>query len=99
MLALLLRRGGFSLRSLLLVSACLFFLTRAIPDSPARIVLGQDATEEQLARFEHDNGLDRPVLAQFATWVTGIATRGDLGRSYVTGRPVGGEIARTLPIT
>ena len=51
MLTLLLRRAGFSVLSLLLVSACLFALTRAIPDSPARIVLGQDATAEQIAQF------------------------------------------------
>ncbi|MEJ0020564.1 MAG: ABC transporter permease [Acetobacteraceae bacterium] len=99
MFGLLLRRAGFSLLSLLIVSACLFFLTRAIPDSPARIVLGQDVTEAQLAQFERDNGLDRPVLVQFATWVTGIATRGDLGRSFITGRAVSSEISRTLPVT
>jgi peptide/nickel transport system permease protein len=99
MLALLVRRAGFSLLSLLLVSACLFMLTRAIPDSPARIVLGQDATEAQVAQFEHDNGLDRPVLVQYALWVGGIVTRGDLGRSFITGRSVSHEISRTLPVT
>jgi|HubBroStandDraft_1064217.scaffolds.fasta_scaffold33800_2 peptide/nickel transport system permease protein len=99
MLALLTRRAGFSLLSLLLVSACLFLLTRSIPDSPARIVLGQDATEAQVAQFEHDNGLDRPVLVQYVLWVGGIVTRGDLGRSFITGRSVGGEISRTLPVT
>jgi len=99
MLALLTRRAGFSLLSLLLVSACLFLLTRAIPDSPARIVLGQDATEAQIVQFEHDNGLDRPVLVQYALWIGGIVTRGDLGRSFITGRSVGDEISRTLPVT
>src|ERR1700722_19465920 len=99
MSGLLLRRSGFSLLSLLLVSACLFMLTRAIPDSPARIVLGQDATEAQIAQFEHDNGLDRPVLVQYALWVGGIVTRGDLGRSFITGRSVSREISRTLPVT
>ncbi len=99
MLALLVRRAGFSLLSLLLVSACLFMLTRAIPDSPARIVLGQDATEAQVAQFEHDNGLDRPVLVQYALWAGGIVTRCDLGRSFITGRSVSREISRTLPVT
>ena len=82
MAGLLVRRAGFSLLSLLLVSACLFFLTRAIPDSPALIVLGQDATETQIAQFEHDHGLDRPVVVQYALWVGGIVTRGDLGRLF-----------------
>lgn len=99
MLGLLLRRAGFSLLSLLLVSACLFLLTRAIPDSPAMIVLGQDATEAQVKQFEHDNGLDRTVMVQYTVWVGGIVTRGDLGRSFITGRSVGEEISRTLPVT
>jgi peptide/nickel transport system permease protein len=96
---LLLRRAGFSVLSLFLVSACLFMLTRAIPDSPARIVLGQDATDAQVAQFEHDRGLDRPAMVQYAVWVAGIVTRGDLGQSFITGRSVGAEISRTLPVT
>ena len=99
MLSLLLRRAGFSLLSLLLVSACLFVLTRAIPDSPARIVLGTDATGAQIGQFEHDHGLDQPVLVQYAAWLGHIVSRGDLGTSFITGRPVGADIVRTLPVT
>lgn len=99
MAGLLLRRAGFSLMSLLFVSACLFFLTRAIPDSPARIVLGQEVTDAQIAQFEHDHGLDRPVLVQLGIWLGGVVTRGDLGRSFITGRSVSHEIERTLPVT
>jgi peptide/nickel transport system permease protein len=99
MLGLLLRRAGFSLFSLIVVSACLFFLTRSIPDSPALIVLGQDATPSQVAEFERDHGLDRPVVLQYTGWLTSIVAHGDLGQSFITGRTVGGEIARTLPVT
>jgi peptide/nickel transport system permease protein len=99
MLSLLLRRAGFSLLSLLLVSCCLFMLTRAIPDSPARIVLGTDATGAQIDQFEHDHGLDRPVLVQYAAWLGHIVSEGDLGTSFITGRPVGADIIRTLPVT
>jgi peptide/nickel transport system permease protein len=99
MLGMLLRRAGFSVLSLVLVSACLFLLTRAIPDSPARIVLGQDATEAQVAQFERDHGLDRSVPVQYARWVGGIVLHGDLGQSFITGRAVGSEISKTLPVT
>jgi peptide/nickel transport system permease protein len=99
MLGLLLRRAGFSLLSLVLVTSCLFILTRAIPDSPARIVLGQDVTQAQLTQFEHDHGLDRPVAVQYADWVDGLVLHGDLGRSFITGRPVWPDIATTLPVT
>jgi peptide/nickel transport system permease protein len=99
MLALLIRRAGFSLLSLVLVTSCLFILTRAIPDSPARIVLGQDVSQAQLSQFEHDHGLDRPVVVQYADWLENLLVHGDLGRSFITGRPVGPDIAAALPVT
>ena len=99
MLTLLVRRAGFSLLSLVLVTSVLFVLTRAIPDSPARIVLGQDATDAQIAQFEHDHELDRPVIWQYAAWVDRLALHGSLGNSFITGRPVGADIVATLPVT
>ena len=39
------------------------------------------------------------MIVQYALWVGGIVTRGDLGISFITGRSVGREIARTLPVT
>ncbi len=97
MFGLLLRRAGFSLLSLVIVTSILFVLTRAIPDSPARIVLGQDATESQVSQFEHDHGLDRSALAQYVAWVGNLVTHGDLGTSFTTGRPVGPDIAALCP--
>jgi peptide/nickel transport system permease protein len=99
MAGLFLRRSGCSLLSLLLVTSCLFVLTRAIPDSPGRIVLGQDVTQAQLTQFEHDHGLDRRVLVQYGDWLRGLLLHGDLGKSFITGRPVGPDIAATLPVT
>lgn len=99
MLSLLVRRGSFSLFSLAVVSALLFVLTRSIPDPPARIVLGPDATEAQVAQFDHDNGLDRPVLVQYGAWLHDMVLHGNFGRSFVTGRSVDQQIVRTLPVT
>jgi peptide/nickel transport system permease protein len=99
MLTLLIRRAGFSLLSLVLVTSCLFILTRAIPDSPARIVLGQDVSQAQLTQFEHDHGLDRPVIVQYADWLENLLLHGNLGRSFITGRPVGPDIVDSLPVT
>ena len=61
MWALLNRLLG-SLGVLLGVSIVLFALIHANPVSPARVVLGMDATEEDIAQFDADNGLDRPVF-------------------------------------
>jgi peptide/nickel transport system permease protein len=87
-----------SLVTILFIGLVLFLLTRAGPGSPARIVLGADATDQQVTVFNHQNGLDLPVLEQYATWL-GNVLHGDFGRSFVTGRDVSSEIASTLPIT
>ncbi len=96
-MAILSRLTG-SVVILVLVSVVLFALVRAIPTSPARVVLGPDATEQDVAQFDRDHGLDRPVVAQYLTWVVGMA-HGDFGVSYTDGEPIGPRIASTFPIT
>ncbi len=99
MTSLLLRRLGFSLFSLLVVSLLLFVLTRSIPESPARIVLGDEATATQIAQFDREHGLDRPIVVQYALWLERLVLQGDLGRSFTTGLYMNEQIADTLPVT
>lgn len=99
MLSLALRRTAFSMFSLLIVSLILFVLTRSIPDSPARVVLGDQATEQQIAQFDRDHGLDQPILMQYAKWLRKLALGADLGSSFTTGRDMNRQIANTLPVT
>lgn len=87
-----------TLAMLLVVSALLFALTRATPLSPARIVLGADATDAQITGFEHDHGLDRPVLAQFVTWLGALPQDG-FGKSFITGVSIDTQIAQSFPVT
>ncbi|HSV50518.1 MAG TPA: ABC transporter permease [Burkholderiaceae bacterium] len=87
-----------SLAVLLAVSALLFALCRATPVSPARLVLGADASAQQVAEFEQQYGLDRPVLAQYGHWLRGAATL-NMGESYVSGESIVAQIRRTLPVT
>lgn len=98
MLRLVAGRIVSSIGTLLFVGLALFALTRSGPGSPARIVLGADATAEQIAQFEQAHGLDRPFLSQYAAWL-GDILRGDFGKSFVTGRDVAAEIANALPVT
>ena len=97
--SLFLRRLGFSLFSLLIVSLLLFVLTRSIPESPARIVLGDEATASQIAEFDRAHGLDRPIVAQYAVWLEHLVLQGDLGRSFTTGLSMTKQIAETFPVT
>lgn len=95
---LLIRRVVFSVLVLLIVSIALFTLVHLVPVSPARVVLGSEATVEQINVFNHDHGLDQPILVQYWHWFSS-ALHGDFGKSYITNIPISGEIARSLPVT
>jgi peptide/nickel transport system permease protein len=83
---------------LVLVSIVLFTLTHAIPVSPAVVVLGPDASADDIAQFDHEHGLDQPLSTQYAHWVGGML-RGDFGTSLQDDTPIGPRIAQTFPIT
>lgn len=77
-----------------------FMIMRLAPGEPAIAALGEMATEEAVAFFRAQYGLDRPVLLQFWEWFVGLL-HGDLGRSLAiaTGFPIGELIAQRLPNT
>jgi peptide/nickel transport system permease protein len=87
-----------SIGVLFAVSIVLFVLVHTIPVSPARVILGVDASEEDVATFDHDHGLDRPLWQQYATWIGG-AVRGDFGKSVIDETSISRQIADTFPIT
>src|SRR5260370_42421927 len=99
MASLFLRRMGFSLFSLLVVSLLLFVLTRSIPDSPARIVLGDQATAQQIEQFDREHGLDQPIVVQYAIWLERLGVEGGLCRSFTTGLCLKEPVAGTFPVT
>jgi peptide/nickel transport system permease protein len=75
-----------------------FFMVRAIPGDPAQIMLGQQATQEQVQQVRESMGLDKPIFVQYGLFLKD-AIRGDLGDSIVTGRPVTTELIVRLPAT
>jgi len=75
-----------------------FLVVRLIPGDPARIMLGQRATEEALAELRAELGLDLPIWQQFLTFV-GNVLQGDLGNSLFYRRPVLEVIFERLPVT
>jgi peptide/nickel transport system permease protein len=87
-----------SIGVLLAVSVVLFVLVHTIPVSPARVILGIDASEEDVAEFDRDHGLDKPLWQQYATWIGG-AVRGDFGKSVIDETSISRQIADTFPIT
>lgn len=65
---------------LFLLSLVIFFATHVLSGDPARAILGPRATPERLAVLNHELGLDRPLVAQYWNWITGVF-HGDLGQS------------------
>ena len=96
---MLLDRLLFSLATLLGVGLLLFVLTRSIAGTPAAIVLGTEASTQQIAQFNHDHGLDQPVLVQYWHWLEGLLRGSGFGNSLLTGQPVGPLLRAGFPIT
>lgn len=99
MLVFIVKRITFAATVIVAVSLLIFVLARLVPASPALLVLGADAGQPEIAAFEKQHGLDKPVLTQYAAWLTGVVSRFDFGLSYVSGRPIADELAETLPVT
>jgi glutathione transport system permease protein len=98
MTAFLIRRLGFAVVTLFAVLTLVFVLVRIVPGDPALVILGDQASQEAIAALRERLGLNRPVLAQYATFLSGALT-GDWGVSMVTGRPVIQEVLNVLPWT
>ena len=72
---------------LALVAVIVFVLTRAASGDPISVLLGDQATAEDIARVQKDYGLDKPLPVQFAYWVREVL-QGNLGQSIFLQRPV-----------
>jgi peptide/nickel transport system permease protein len=84
----ILRRAGFGLVVLLVTSIVVFAATQALPGDAARAILGRQASPAQVAELRAQLGGGRPLVTQFADWLSGVV-RGDLGTSLAAKRPVG----------
>jgi peptide/nickel transport system permease protein len=86
-LRLIRRRAAVGLITLFLVSVVVFVATEVLPGNAASAVLGQHATPQAVHALEIKLHLDRPLVVQYWTWLSGLLT-GNLGHSLANGRPV-----------
>src|SRR5688572_22509650 len=91
----LLRRLLLTVPVLLGVATLVFALIHLVPGDPAQAMLGESASPEDVARLRTNLGLDKPLLAQYGAFLSGVG-RGDLGKSFRSGQPVAQEIGRRL---
>ena len=98
--------GAYLVRRLLLmvvtligISILIFVMLRLVPGNIADILVDASGSDEkEKAKITHDLGLDRPLAAQYWSWIDGLA-HGDLGYAYVSERPALDEIAPRIPIS
>ena len=81
MLRFIFRRLLSLIPVLFVVSVVIFSLIHLTPGDPARRILGEKASDEQVAALHATMGLDQPIVMQYLKWVGGVFT-GNLGDSY-----------------
>ena len=80
------RRIGYCLLSLFLLSLTIFFFVRVTGD-PAALLVEPGASPDDIAAIHHQFGLDRPLVVQYALFMQSVLT-GDLGQSFYYRTPV-----------
>ncbi len=79
------------------VSFLVFTILNIVPGDPARVILGEAATAEEVAQLNHELGYDQPFVTRYVTFLVGVVTRFDFGTSYRTGAPVISDVLKRIP--
>ena len=94
----MLKRVGLLIGTLLLVSVLAFVAFSIIPGDPTGSVLGMEATDEQIATFRAQMGLDLPVWQRYWSWLAGFVT-GNFGQSFKYDMTVAELVATRAEVT
>jgi peptide/nickel transport system permease protein len=92
------RRLLYLVPVLLAVSLLTFLIASLLPGDLAYVVLGDQATPENVAALRHDMGLDQPIWWRYLSWL-GHVLQGDFGRSFRTGQTVLQAVMERLPVS
>ncbi len=98
MRAYVIRRLLWAIPTIWLVTVLVFLALRVLPGDIAALYVSDDAPPEALQQFKQRNGLDKPLLEQYWSWVS-HAIRGDFGTSMRGGFSITSEIRGRFPVT
>ncbi|MFQ5795978.1 MAG: ABC transporter permease [Candidatus Bipolaricaulia bacterium] len=97
--------GGYIFRRLLLIiptaiglSILTFIISHMVPGDPVRLAAGPRAGPKEIKALRHEFGFDKPLHIQYLEYMKGV-TRGDLGRSVMSSRPVVEDLRNFFPAT
>ena len=83
----LIKRILLALGVIFAISAITFFVLNIVPGDPVRVMVGDMADEATIQRVREQMGLNKPVLEQYANWLTNML-HGDFGTSYTQRKTV-----------
>jgi peptide/nickel transport system permease protein len=98
MLFFVARRLLYLVPVLIAVSVLTFVIASLLPGDLAYVILGDQATPENVAALRHDMGLDQPIWLRYLGWLWHIL-QGDFGRSFRTGQTVLQAVSERVPIS
>jgi peptide/nickel transport system permease protein len=78
---------------LVVVSALTFVLLDLAPGDAAELLAGDEGSAEYVEAVRQELGLNMPLATRYLDFMGGALFRGDLGESYISGRPVSGMVA------
>lgn len=84
--------------TIIIASIIIFILIRVIPGDPAAVALGITATPEAIAQLQSQLGTDRPLVAQYFSWIAGMLS-GDFGTSLSSGQDMSPVILDRLQVS
>jgi len=93
-----LKRLLWTILIMLGVTVVIFTITYFIPGDPAKTMLGQTATDADVAALRTKLGLDKPFIVQLVTYLAQVC-RLDFGVSWANNVSVSSEIIQRLPVT
>ena len=94
----ILRRIALIIPTIIVVSFLVFSIVNLTPGSPGQLMLGDNASKEQINALNEKLGFNRPFLIRYGDYMI-HAVQGDFGQSYASGRPVITEIIEKFPVT
>ena len=68
----ILKRIVGTIPTLIIVITFVFFFVRLIPGDPARLVAGEQATQDDVEAVREELGLNKSIPTQYVTYVTGL---------------------------
>lgn len=83
----------------IMVAVLIFTIMYFTPGDPAIIILGPNASLEQLAAKRAELGIDQPYLVQLWNYLKNVFIRFDFGNSFINGRSVSSQIMERFPRT